>query len=86
MRTVALVGSIICLVVSQAAAQTQPRTFTLQVTEADLITIGKALEVMPYRDVATLIARLQQQITDQTKALPAPVGAGEDKKQFGVPE
>lgn len=56
---------LVLLIVAPAAAQ--QRIFNLQVTEADLVVIGRALEAMPYRESAPVIARLQAQITEQTK-------------------
>lgn len=49
------------------AQQTQPKNFTLHVTEVDIVTIGRALEAMPYRDVVQLFAKLQSQLNEQAK-------------------
>jgi hypothetical protein len=55
------------LLVTTAAHAQQQRTFTLQITETDLVVIGRALEGLPYRDAAPVLARLQQQIAEQAK-------------------
>lgn len=71
MRLIAVI--LLSTVASAALSQQAQRTVTLQVTEADLATIARALEAMPYRDAAPVIARLQQQITAQAqKADPPP--------------
>jgi hypothetical protein len=53
--------------IASAQQMQQQRTYMLQVTEAELMVIGRALEGLPYRDAAPVLARLQQQIIAQTQ-------------------
>jgi hypothetical protein len=59
---------------SVAKAQDAPASFTLTVTPSDLQAIGKALGTQPYETVAPLMAKLQAQVVEQSKAKAAPVG------------
>lgn len=53
-----------------------PRTFTFTVTAEELQTIGAALEEMPHRRAAPVLAKLSQQLNAQvappTPPTPAP--------------
>jgi hypothetical protein len=58
---------LLALFVTVPVSAQQQRIFNLQVSEADIVIIGRALEAMSYREAAPVIARLQVQITEQTK-------------------
>lgn len=60
---------VIALLLSARAQDAQsPLSFTVTVQEAQII--GEALSKMPYGTVAQLIAKLQQQVTEQQKKEP----------------
>lgn len=71
----AFVIVVVLLWSATAFAQQAQRTFNLQVTESDLVVIGRALEALPYRDAAPVLGRLQQQVNDQVKPPETPKDA-----------
>lgn len=71
---------VVLWLLASTAAQAQQRTFTLQVTEAELVVIWRAMEGAPYREVAPVIARLQQQLTAQAKPSEPPAPSPQPEK------
>ncbi len=63
------------LVATPVFAQQQmqvPSEYNLKIVPADVDTIGKALGKMPFDEVAPLIQKLREQISQQQQALNAP--------------
>ena len=54
-------------------ANAQDVSVTLTVNQADLALVAKALGALPFAEVAPLMNKLQQQVTEQQKAKVAPV-------------
>ena len=80
--------------VATAAIAAPPAEYTLTLTPAEVQNVATALSKQPYADVATLIAKMQQQINEQTaraaiiQAPPAPAPAApavEEKKPDSPP-
>ena len=70
----ALIGVLFFLPATAFAAEAPkaappPAAYTITLKSADLATIGKALENLPFKDAAPILNELQKQVTDQTKAL-----------------
>jgi hypothetical protein len=59
------------LAIPALAQDAPPRRFVIHVTEAELAIIGRALEERPYREVAALLLKLQNQIASQAAPPPA---------------
>jgi hypothetical protein len=73
MRRLFLLAAMVAAMpgLAPASAQQRPASYTLTVTNEELIKIGNALGALPYRDVAALIAKLQAQVSEQEKPPPA---------------
>lgn len=74
-----IVAIFAAAVATVAQAQQPQRTFTLQVSDADLQVIGRALESLPYRESAPVIARLQQQVASMLQGEQVPAAETEKK-------
>jgi len=44
-----------------------PTTFTLVLSEVELVKVANALKVQPYQDVAELLSKIQDQVNAQIK-------------------
>lgn len=67
-------GVVLALLVNVAyAQQTQPpqeKTYTLTFSTTEVNLMGRALEAMPYREVAPLFNNLQAQLNKQNQPVP----------------
>lgn len=67
---------VICCLISGSALAAEPvAQFVLSVTSAEVSEIGTALSARPYSEVAALMARLQTQIDQQSKAAEKPAAS-----------
>lgn len=60
-----VIGLGLALLASPAFAQKSPETYLFTLAPAEVVLIGQALSERPYKDVASLIAKLQQQAQEQ---------------------
>jgi hypothetical protein len=81
MKRLALVITTSLIAYNSAVAQTAPaeKTFTLNVTQADLNMLAAALDEMPRKVSQPLIERLQKQLMPQMQ--PAPEAPKADDKK-----
>lgn len=56
------------MAIANAQPAPVPQNYTLQVTSAELGVIGQALGALPFKDVAALIRKLDEQYTAQNIA------------------
>ena len=70
----ALIALVLALVASVANAEPE-KTYNLQLTQTQVLYIGKVLGQQPYNDVAQLLLNIQKQIDDQNKPAEVPPNA-----------
>lgn len=60
---------------AQTAPAPQERVYTLQLSGPEIVTMAQGLGSMPYRDVAGLLKKIDEQITAQNIAAQKALGA-----------
>lgn len=59
--------TLIALLLMTSAAFAQSKEYTLKLSTEEINLVGKLLEAQPYREVASLVAKLRAQIVAQEK-------------------